>query len=484
MNPSTRNLVLFMSMLISIFMHYEHLNKDLVSIHVWRQTQTQSTINNFYEEDMNIFRPTRNDRGNTDGLFRMEFPLMQWSVAALYKVFGKEIIITRVYMLIVGFMSVIGLYFLLFSLFGNTTLAVMGAWAFNFSPSFYYYTINPLPDNLALSCAIWGMGLFFHWHKNQNKTYLIISGLLFGLAALCKLPFIIYFSIPASYILMSWKTYNIKKLVSISFQAFVFALLPILWYLTVIPQWHGNVIVTGFFGHSTSITQLLDYYQHNLISTMPELLLNYGALLFFLAGFYFLVKRKAFKNSSFIPILSLSIAALAYYFYEAVAIEKVHDYYLFPFYPLLFILVGYGAFHLFHSTTKAYRYFYIFLLAILPITCYLRMHERWDTESPGFNPDLFTYKQELRDAVPNDALVVAGNDHSRFIFFYYIDKKGWGFQDEQLSGEELSHMIQNGAKYLYSDSRLIDENADIQPFLEELIQENGSIKVFKLKKDR
>jgi len=473
-----------MSMLISIFMHYEHLNKDLVSIHVWRQTQTQSTINNFYEEDMNILRPTRNDRGNTDGLFRMEFPLMQWSVAALYKVFGKKIIITRVYMLCVGFMSVIGLYFLLFSLFGNTTLAVMGAWAFNFSPSFYYYTINPLPDNLALSCAIWGIGLFFHWHKNQNKIYLIISGLLFSLAALCKLPFIIYFSIPASYILMSWKTYNIKKLVSISFQAFVFASLPILWYLTVIPQWHGNVIVTGFFGHSTSITQLLDYYQHNLISTMPELLLNYGALLFFLAGFYFLVKRKAFKNSSFIPILSLSIAALAYYFYEAVAIEKVHDYYLFPFYPLLFILVGYGAFHLFHSTTKAYRYFYIFLLAILPITCYLRMQERWDTESPGFNPDLFTYKHELRDAVPGDALVVAGNDHSRFIFFYYIDKKGWGFQDEQLSGEELNHMIQNGAKYLYSDSRLIDENADIQPFLEELIQENGSIKVFKLKTDQ
>ncbi|UTW66494.1 glycosyltransferase family 39 protein [bacterium SCSIO 12643] len=470
-----------MSILVSIFMHYEHLNKDLVSIHVWRQTQTQSTINNFFEEDMNIFRPTRNDRGNTDGLFRMEFPLMQWSVAALYKVFGQKIIITRVFMLIIGFLSIIGMYHLLYALFYNMTLATIGAWGFSFSPSFYYYTINPLPDNMALCFAIWGTALFFYWYQNQKSSYLIFSGLLFSLAALCKLPFIIYFSIPAGYIMIKWNIKDLKKLTSIALRAFLFVPLPVLWYLTVIPQWHGNVIVSGFFGHSTSLTQLLDYYQHNLISTMPELLLNYGSLLFFLAGFYFLWKRRAYKNPKFILVLTLSLAALTYYFYEAVAIEKVHDYYLFPFYPLLFILVGYGAFHLFHSTAKNYRYFYIFLLLILPVTCYLRMHERWDTESPGFNPDLFAYKQELRDSVPKDALVVAGNDHSRFIFFYYIDKKGWGYQDDQLTGKQLQKMIQEGATYLYSDSRLIDENVEIKPLIEELILERGSIRIFKLK---
>ena len=45
------------------------------------------------------------------------------------------------------------------------------------------------------------------------------------------------------------------------------------------------------------------------------------------------------------------------------------------------------------------------------------MKERWSPENPGFNKDLLTYKNELRNAVPKDALVVAGNDKSHFIPF-------------------------------------------------------------------
>ena len=52
-----RNVILLTIALISLVMHYEHFEKDLISIHTWRQTQTQSTIVNFYEEDFNIFNP-------------------------------------------------------------------------------------------------------------------------------------------------------------------------------------------------------------------------------------------------------------------------------------------------------------------------------------------------------------------------------------------------------------------------------------------
>jgi hypothetical protein len=161
MNKKTRNIILISIVLISTAMHFKHFSKDLMSIHVWRQTQTQSTINNFYEEDMNIFNPRRNDRGDSDGIFRMEFPIMQWIVASQYKVFGNHLIITRLFMFLIGFLTILGIYKLLDALFHNTILSVIGAWAFNFSPSFYYYTINPLPDNFALCCSVWGLALFF-----------------------------------------------------------------------------------------------------------------------------------------------------------------------------------------------------------------------------------------------------------------------------------------------------------------------------------
>ena len=482
MRKYLKNIVLFSIVIISFIMHYKHFSKDIISIHSWRQTQTQSTINNFYEEDMNILNPRRNDRGSGDGIFRMEFPLMQWIVAGSYHLFGNSILVTRLFMFGIGILSVLGIYTLLLSLFRKEILALMGAWAFNFSPSFFYYTINPLPDNLALCCAIWGLVLFFKWTESNRPTQLFLCGVLLSIGALCKLPFILYFIVPAVYFLRNiMRTQQYKKNAFQGVLVFTPLIFPLLWYVTVIPEWKGNGIVSGMFDNSMNFSTLLDYLIHNLISTLPELLLNYGSVLFFIAGFYFLFKKKAFRSSHFLLIVALSFSALAYFIFEINMIAKIHDYYLFPFYPLLFILVGYGAFYIYSIEKKNFKIITMCLLCALPITCYIRMYERWVPESPGFNKDLLKYKSELREITPNDALVIIGNDVSRYISFYYIDKKGWGFDNDNLTPEKLTSMIDNGASYLYSDSRKIDTNKYITPFLDKLILEKGSIKVFLLK---
>ena len=71
--------------LVSILLHWNVFQMDLVSIHVWRQTQTQNTIQSFHEEDFNLFNPRQNHRGSGDGILRMEFPIMQWIFAGFYK---------------------------------------------------------------------------------------------------------------------------------------------------------------------------------------------------------------------------------------------------------------------------------------------------------------------------------------------------------------------------------------------------------------
>jgi hypothetical protein len=240
--------------------------------------------------------------------------------------------------------------------------------------------------------------------------------------------------------------------------------------------------VKGMLGNNESMVKLLDYYQHNLISTLPELLVGYGSLIFFVAGFFFSFRNKAYLNPKFLLLLSLSILAILYYLFEANAIAKIHDYYLFPFYPLLFIQVAYGAFNLYNSRIKFNRYLTYALLVVIPVTCYFRMQGRWNPDSPGFNKDLLTYKKELQNAVPKDALVVAGNDDSHFIMFYYIDKKGWGFNDDRLSADKLQDMIERGAKYLYSDSKNIYNNVELAHYFDEMIMEKGSIKIYSLKK--
>jgi hypothetical protein len=479
---SLGSLVLVSIVIISTAMHFGHFQKDLMSMHVWRQCETQSTIINFYEEDMNIFNPRRNDRGNGEGYHRMEFPLMQWLVAGAYKIFGNHLVISRIFMFIIGLFSVFGMYKLLKTLFDYEFLAVAGAWAFNFSPSFYYYTINPIPDNFALCFAIWGIAVFFSWIKKGRSYFLPLSGILLSIAALSKLPFILYFVVPLSYFLIlikekkSWKVSLIK-----GSELLIFMVLPLAWYVSVVPQWHGNGIVRGIFENKVPATGLLGNFRHHLTITLPDLLLNYGSVLFFLCGFYFIRKNKAFKNRLFPLFAALGVVLIFYVLFELNMIGKSHDYYFFPFLPLLFILVAYGAYNLFILKSMAIRYFVIILLLVLPLLAYLRMAIRWDPSSPGFNKDLLVYKNELREAVPKNALCIAGNDISHYIFFYYIDKKGWGFDDNNLSGEKLAKMIEEGARYLYSDSRQTDDNQQITPFLDKLIMEKGSVRVYSLK---
>ncbi len=480
MKTSYRYFILVLIALISLAMHLPHFSKELVSIHVWRQTQTQSTINSFYEEDFNILNPKKNDRGNSDGIFRMEFPLMQWIVAGFYKLFGKSLVFTRVFMFVVGLCSVIAMYKFLFQVFGNHLPALIGAWAFNFSPSFYYHSINPMPDNFALCLSMWGLYFFFSWITDRRNSSLMFAGFFLALGALCKLPFILYFTLPAAYF------FFFRSKANLSFSNFIllfcFMTLPLAWYLRVTSGWDENGIVKGMLANDLPIKVIIGYFSFNFISTLPELMLNYGSVLFFVSSFYFMFRKGSYSNTYFLMFALWSFSILAYFIFEINQIAKIHDYYLFPFYPIIFLLVAYGAWNLFQSG-KTWKVVSMICLMVLPVTAYLRNSVRWSEESPGFNKDLLTYKNELRSAVPKNDLCVVGNDDSHFIFFYYIDKKGWGFDHDYLSGAKLHEMIDNDAKYLFSDSRAIDSNPEILSQTDSLVLSRGSINVYRLKKN-
>src|SRR5207253_4901995 len=99
--------------MISLVMHFRVFQYDLIGYHVWRQTETQTVINNFSTEDFNILHPKINGDADTDRIRRMEFPIMQWLFAIFYKVFGNHIIISRILTFIIGLFSVFGIYYLL-----------------------------------------------------------------------------------------------------------------------------------------------------------------------------------------------------------------------------------------------------------------------------------------------------------------------------------------------------------------------------------
>ncbi|GAB4312943.1 MAG: hypothetical protein Kow00127_03690 [Bacteroidales bacterium] len=465
---------------VSTLMHLEHFPKDLVSIHVWRQTQTQSNIDNFYEEDMNILNPRRNDRGDGDGIFRMEFPLMQWSVALLYHIFGQSILVTRLFVFFCGIMAMAGIYLFLKNLLNDRVSALAGAWAMTFSPSFYYHSINPMPDVMALALGIWGLAMFARYTRSPRRSDLLLSSFLLALATLVKLPFVLFYAFPVGWFMFVNRNSEpaLRRLKTVVVYCLLL-IFPLAWYSWVIPGWNGNPVVKGILQDSEANRRWLEYMINLLVSTFPELILNYGSLLFFFSGFYFLYRKKPWRSRYIKPLFLMAVALAAYGIYEGSLFGKIHDYYLFLYFPLLFLTVGFGAGKLFRSGRTA-KIIALILLAILPVTCWLRMEVRWDTDSPGFNRDLLVFKEELRNAVPSTDLVVAGNDVSHYIFFYYIDKKGWAFEQDWITPEQLKEMINKGARWLYTDSDRVKSGKEFQSIIGEPVKQFGSVSIYKL----
>lgn len=482
---SSRNLPVIgvgMAMLLSLIMHWSVFTKDLVSIHVWRQTQTQATVESFVEEDFNIMHPRKLERGGDDGIFRMEFPIMQWLFAGVYKITGADgVMLSRILSFIITALGIIGMYLLVSILFGAGWPGVLGAWFYTFSPSLFYHGINPMPDNFALCCGIWGLYATFKWWESQQVNSLIWAGVWLGVSTMAKLPFIVYSLVPAYLIFTLARRSGIKAL-GLSLLYFGAPIVPALsWYAWVIPHWHGNGVVQGMLNLEDGWVTILNYLQANLVSNLPELLLNYAATPLFLIGLWQVVRNRRQWDKRTMAMFVSALAILAYFFFEINMIGMIHDYYLFPFLPFLFLIVVSGVLYIFGFNKQWGRIFVVISMLVAPVTCGLRMQSRWDTNKPGFNPDLLEYKFVLQNVVPSDALCVFGNDNSHFVFPYYIHKKGWGFDHDNLSEQQLKEWMEDGAKYLYSDSKAVNYDPQITALIKDTVLTAGSIKVYKLK---
>lgn len=468
---------------ISGIMHARIFTTEIVGPHAWRQTQTVATIEHFARESFDITQPRTYHYVNGTNLMRMEFPLMQWTIGGAYRLLGEHLWLLRALCFLIGIITIAGMGKLAKAIFGRSETFTIAAWTFCFSPLFYYYSINPLPDLFALCFAVWGLAHFFEWNSNRKIRSLLYCVALLALATLCKLPFVIFYAAFAGYLWNAIRTrpVQVKPILIFCTVVIMSVVAPLAWYVTVMREWTPNLVTSGIFESDLNANEIAQILTGNLISTLPELLLNYAAVPLFIAGLYFFFRKKSNPNPHRAPILWICTAVLFYYVFEINAITLVHDYYMFPFLPLLFLIVTYGALKI-SARGKNFQIAVFVLMLIMPLTAYLRADGRWNEKDPGFNTDLITYKEQLRAAAPSNAKIVIGNDESAHIGLYYTQHHGWNFHSDKLDASGLDAMISSGATFLYSDSRVIEDNLSLQPYFGDTIATIGSFRVIELKK--
>jgi 4-amino-4-deoxy-L-arabinose transferase-like glycosyltransferase len=477
--------IIIATIILSISFHWNIFNKDICGIHTWRQSQTQLNTRYFYREDANILNTrVAHFNGGKDNLYRYEFPVMQWTIAMLEKVFGENIAVTRITVFIIGLSTLLAFFLLTQALFQNYLVSALSVWAFNFSPVFFYYTVNPLPDNLAL-CA--GMFYLYFALKNYYKETLInhIAAAFFLLiACLSKLPFVVFGIVSFIYFFQSCYAdrFKIKASLILRLSLYPIFLLPaFFWYRWVMPGWEGNGILHGIFANDNSWSNIIRILDYHLWVMFPKILMNpVSIILILVAILFFVLNKDIFKKKS-IALLAAIFMVIVYFVLEINMIDVVHDYYMMPFLPFIYIILSYATKKLYNRSVYT-RWALMPIFLIMPYQNHLQNKDSWTVEKSGSNSNLFLHQDKLKNAVPKGERVIVLNDVSQFVFFYKLDKEGYVFNNDYLPVEWVDDLVRNHAvKYMYSDSRKVDESDEMRKRIEKVIMQVGNLKVIKLK---
>lgn len=118
--------LLLLLLIIHTALHLKCIDLPPVGFHQWRQTQTLSVARNFYEEGMNIFQPRVDNRGQYSGITGVEFPVVNFLIAAGYEVFGSHAFVERAVLLLFSMIAIVACFYFIRAMFASQWLAFAG----------------------------------------------------------------------------------------------------------------------------------------------------------------------------------------------------------------------------------------------------------------------------------------------------------------------------------------------------------------------
>lgn len=476
--------LLCFSLLVNLLLHIPFVNLGPRSVHAWRQCNTLAVARNFYLEDMNILQPRVDRRLDGNGVTGMQFPSYEYGLALSYKAFGENNSNHRLWSLLISSLGALGMFFLAKLLLKNPIAAAIAASAYLFSPDLFYFGFSALPDILALACSVWGLYLFLRWHEENNTSLLLLSLFFVVLAGLTKLQFLAIGFFIAPLVLLDKR--NVNRILHLSIFGITCIIIPLAWYYYSVKL----IETSGLYDFGITFRPESDWNKgiatifKNLSSDLPDLLLNYASFLLFIYAVFLFFKNRFYKNRLFIPMLSWTIALFAYHIIELAQMD-VHSYYMMPYLPVLILMVAYASRELLQSKKAKYWAFGILLLH--PTLAATRIiPSRFTKADPGIPIELYqdASRKLLQNSVPSDALCLVGPDPSGCIYFYHLQKKGFGFNSSEdlfyNNDSSLKASVRRGAQYLISNDTNLMKDMRLKPYLQDSVTRVGSFFVYSL----
>lgn len=330
-------------LILSIYLGlFKTMPKSPESVHQGAQCDRACVAWNYYHEDMNFLLPRVSEDRQSEGITGMEFPIIPYTAAFLYKVFGPHDFIYRLllYLLVsAGVFHAWKITGLFIQRPIHRLLLVMGWYC---SPILVFYTPNFLADAAAMSFVMMA------WYHLLMRVYGIEPArhlrwfiLWMSMAGLLKISFLIY-GIAAILLLFLWRFFKNQPLqVVVRLRELALLLLPFLpaagWYTYsgMLTRKTSNMHFLQSANPAQSLAEFLENSQ-NAINNWQESLYISGFFTAFMVILLILLLTR--MRDALLPGLSSGIMLLGFGGIWVLFNRQFlyHDYYFILLYPAIF----------------------------------------------------------------------------------------------------------------------------------------------------
>ncbi len=453
--------------LILFLIRLENIQLPPLDEHDYRQCLTLGVARSFLEVDANIFAPRTILCDSRPGFEVMEFPVLNYAIFILWKIFGENDSSFRLLGILVASFGLWHFHQIVRRIVDDRS-ALAGTVLFGTSIAFIYAR-KAMPDVFSLSMVLIGINIGWNYLE-QGKWWripLIIFFLAFGL--LSKIPSASALAFLAVPFLDPKITLNRKINLGAGIAIALAAMSA--WYFVWIPwaekEYHHNWFFRlGLFKAWNEVA--VEYRQSTLQRFYPIALQSRVAFFSFLAGLIWMFVQKQWRLVA--TWLVYSIVFLVFILQVGMVFSG-HEYYVIPYTAIMGLVAGFGL----ASLVKQKWAFLALLIIMAGEAIYWQKH---DFFIPWQKQKFTTLKKLADENIPKDAKILTSDASP--LMMYFAHRRGWSDNKKE---RVLDKNWTDGEATVGMHSAIIERSKFKDSLQYPMVFENNEFRIFKIKKD-
>ncbi|MEQ9232884.1 glycosyltransferase family 39 protein [Coleofasciculus sp. E2-BRE-01] len=178
--------ILLAILITAAILRFNQINQPFIDVTSWRQSDTATIADNFYQGHWNIFYPKISWNGPGDNYVGYEFQTITYIAALLYRIIGHHDWVARSVAVTFGVWGIFAFYQLVRRIWSEKH-ALISAALLAILPGQIYVDRSFLPDPVMLSLVVTSVWLMVAFLQTERLHYLILSSLTGLLGFLTKI---------------------------------------------------------------------------------------------------------------------------------------------------------------------------------------------------------------------------------------------------------------------------------------------------------